>query len=117
MNRWFLYFGVVGLLFSAQSRVAQAHEGHAHKVMGTVATVHESHLEVKDKDGKLSAHVLDSRTKIRRGKVIAKMTDLKVGDRVVVTTIETKDKAGTVVKTVTHVDIGAAVAVTTTTKQ
>lgn len=29
-----------------------AHEGHEHKIMGTVSMVHENHLEVKAADGK-----------------------------------------------------------------
>jgi hypothetical protein len=40
-----------------------------------------------------------------------------VGDRVVVTTIESKDKAGKVRKTVTQVGIGLAATTTTTTKK
>jgi hypothetical protein len=83
-----------------------AHEGHAHKVMGTVTAVHDTHLEVKDKDGKISTHALDPKTKIRRGKSIASTNDIKVGDRVVVTSFETKDKAGKSVVTVTQVDLG-----------
>jgi hypothetical protein len=86
--------------------VLLAHEGHPHKVMGTVTTVHENHVEVKDKDGKISTHVLDAKTKIRRGKSAASLADIKVGDRVVVTSVETKDKAGKAVVTVTQVDLG-----------
>lgn len=113
MKRWIVYVGFIGLLFAARTTVAVAHEGHAHKVMGTVTTVHEDHVEVKDKDGKITTHLLDTKTKIRRGKAVAKVTDIKVGDRVVVTTLESKDKAGKVVKTVTQVDLGAAAATTT----
>jgi hypothetical protein len=115
MKRWIVHLAFVGLLFAARTTVAVAHEGHAHKVMGTVATVHENHLEVKDKDGKITTHMLNTKTKIRRGKALAKMADIKVGDRVVVTTIESKDKAGKVVKTVTQVDLAAAAATTTKT--
>jgi hypothetical protein len=113
MKRWIVYLGFLALLFAARTTVAVAHEGHAHKVMGTVATVHENHLEVKDKDGKISAHLLDMKTKIKRGKAVAKVTDIKVGDRVIVTTLAKKDKAGKIVKTVTQVDLGAAVATPT----
>ena len=109
MTRWSVYLVAAGLVLAA-APIAHAHEGHAHKVMGTVATIHENHLEVKDKDGKITTHQLDGKTKIRRGKAIAKLADIKVGDRVVVTTLESKDKAGKVVKTVTQVDLGAALA-------
>ena len=83
-----------------------AHEGHAHKVLGTVTAVHDNHVEVKDKDGKVSTHALDAKTKIRRGKSAASLGDIKVGERVVVTSVETKDKAGKAVVTVTQVDLG-----------
>lgn len=109
MTRWSAYVALAGLLLTA-APMAYAHEGHAHKVMGTVATIHDNHLEVKDKDGKITTHQLDAKTKIRRGKAVAKFVDIKVGDRVVVTTLESKDKAGKVVKTVTQVDLGAALA-------
>lgn len=32
--------------------MALAHEGHEHKIMGTVSMVHQNQLEVKTKDGK-----------------------------------------------------------------
>jgi hypothetical protein len=37
---------------------ARAHEGHPHKVMGTVTMRHENHLEVKATDGKTSTVTL-----------------------------------------------------------
>ncbi|HYU77525.1 MAG TPA: hypothetical protein VEK56_00985 [Vicinamibacterales bacterium] len=89
-----------------------AHEGHAHKVMGTVSTIHENHLEVKTKDGKVSTHVLDPKTKILRGKAAAKLADIKPGDRVVVTFVQSKDKAGKEIVSVTQVDLGTRVATT-----
>ena len=97
---------LAALLFAPVS--IAAHEGHAHKVMGTVSAIHENHLEVKDAKGKTLSVALDAKTKIRRAKAVAKLDDLKVGDRVVVTMIESKDKAGKAVVTVTEVQIGAA---------
>lgn len=86
-----------------------AHEGHVHKTMGTVTMVHELHVEVKDLKGVLSQYTLDDKTKIRRGKTALKLADIKVGDRVVVSTLESKDKAtGKVTKRVTEVQLGAA---------
>lgn len=87
-----------------------AHEGHPHKTMGTVTVIHDNHLEVKDKDGKTSTHLLDGKTKIRRGKAVARLADIKPGERVVVTSLETKDKAGKVIVTVTQVDVGEVAA-------
>ena len=71
MQRWLRSLGLVGLLIGVRAPLALAHEGHAHKVMGTVATIHENHLEVKDKNGKITMHALDTKTKIRRGKAVA----------------------------------------------
>src|SRR5262245_51423221 len=71
-----------------------AHEGHDHKVMGTVAAVQDLRVDVKGADAKTSTVTLDDKTKISRGKSPAKVTDIKTGDRVVVTATETKDKAG-----------------------
>ena len=97
---------------------ALAHEGHAHKVMGTVTTVHENHLEVKDVKGVVTTHTLDAKTKVRRDKTVLKMADIKAGDRVVVTYIESKDKAtGKKIVTVTEVQLGAAATATTAKQQ
>ena len=93
----FALFAPAGLL---------AHEGHAHKVMGTVTTVHDNQIEVKDKDGKLTTHTVDAKTKIKRGKSVAALSEIKTGDRVVVTFVQSKDKAGKQIVTVTQVDVG-----------
>jgi hypothetical protein len=72
-----------------------AHEGHDHKVMGTVSVIHENHLEVKATDGKTSVITLNDKTKILRGKKAASVADISIGERVVVTATQTKDQAGT----------------------
>jgi len=71
-----------------------AHEGHAHKMMGTVATVNDHRLEVKAADGKTAAVTLNEKTKILRGKVSARLQDIKAGERVVVTAREKKGPDG-----------------------
>ena len=63
---------------------AWAHEGHTHKVLGTVALLHENHLQVKTKDGKIVTITLDEKTSVVRGKQKAALTDLQPGERVVV---------------------------------
>ena len=87
---------------------ALAHPGHDHKVMGTIAVLHENHLEVKDAQGKTTALMLDAKTKILRGKTAVKVADLKVGDRVVVTAAESKGKDGKVTLMVKLIQVGAA---------
>ena len=83
MNRRY----VIGLALAAALAVpayARAHEGHAHKVMGTVTTRHENHLEVRTKDGKTVTITLTEKTSIVRGKQKLDLSALKEGERVVV---------------------------------
>lgn len=65
--------------------VVIAHGGHDHTVMGTVSSVHENHLEVKDRQGKTVTVTLNEKTRILQGKVRATKADIKEGDRIVVT--------------------------------
>jgi hypothetical protein len=60
-----------------------AHEGHLHKVMGTVVAADAAKLEVKGTDGKTLALVVDASTKVARGTTVIKAADLKAGERVV----------------------------------
>ncbi len=69
-----------------------AHEGHDHKVMGTVAKIQDSQLEVKGTDGKTVSVTLNDQTKILRGKQKAEKTEIKEGERVVVIYNTAKDK-------------------------
>jgi hypothetical protein len=87
---------------------AVAHEGHIHKVMGFVMTIHENHLEVKATDGKAWTITLNEQTKILRGKVKAKPDDIRAEDRVVISARETKGKDGKVTMIATEVRLGAA---------
>jgi predicted sulfurtransferase len=77
-------------------RLVLAHEGHNHKVMGTVKSIQEKHLEVQDTTGKTSMVMITDQTKILRGKTAAALADIKVGERIVV--IGTMEKAGTSAK-------------------
>ena len=67
----------------------QAHEGHAHKIMGTATVVDATHLEVETTDAnKVSQKVsltLDQLTKYKKGTALGAAADLKVGARVVIT--------------------------------
>ena len=88
---------------------AIAHEGHEHKVMGTVSMIHENHLEVKAvKDGKLSTLTLNDKTRILRDKTPVNRDQIKKGDRVVVTYVQEKDDKGTDVLIAREVRLGVA---------
>jgi translation initiation factor IF-1 len=111
MSRPFI-LGVTLVAALAIPGYALAHEGHAHKVMGTVAMSHENHLEVKATDGKTTMITLNEKTAILRGKTKIKVDEIKPGDRVVVTATETKDKDGKATMVASEVRIGAARATT-----
>jgi hypothetical protein len=77
-------------LFAAAGNV-QAHEGHQHKVMGTVAQVHVekvAHVEVKTTEGKTVILTCDDKTQFMKGKSAATLKDVVAGVRVVATTVE-----------------------------
>jgi len=79
-----LILGLVMLaLFIAAPSIASAHEGHAHKVMGTISSVQGTNLMVKGADGKEVMVMLDAKTKITQGKAKVEASSLKVGDRIV----------------------------------
>lgn len=69
-----------------------AHEGHTHKVMGTVAAVDANHVEIETKDGEKIPVLLNKETKYLRGKTKVAGTDIKVGERIVVIVVEKGDK-------------------------
>ena len=75
---------LVALLIVAVALVtpALAHEGHTHKVLGTVASVQTNQIEVKGTDGKVLTIVFDAKTAITRGKDKLDATALKIGERV-----------------------------------
>jgi hypothetical protein len=109
MNRRFLIAATLAMALALPT-YGRAHEGHLHKVMGTVATLHDNHLEVKATDGKSAAITLNEKTKILRGRTRAKPEDIKPGERVVVTAMETKGKDGKTMMIATEIRLPEAVA-------
>ena len=77
---------VLALTMTASSLTpAFAHEGHDHKLLGTVTELTADRIVVKaTKDGALSTVAITRTTKITRGATKLQASDLKVGDRVVV---------------------------------
>ena len=69
-----------------------AHEGHVHKVMGTVAVVDATHIEVDTMEGKKESYPLTKDTKYVKGKAAAMAADVKAGARVVVSVVEKEGK-------------------------
>lgn len=91
------------LVASAAAAVtALAHEGHAHKVMGTVVSITSEQIEVTTADGKKEAIALTKETVFKKDKALATAKDVMVGMRVVLSVIEKEEK-----KSVSEVMIGA----------
>ena len=79
-----------------------AHEGHEHKVMGTVTMAAADHVMLKDKDGKDVMVKVNKDTKVK-AKPAMKVEEIKVGTRIVVTAVEEKDKS----MTAKSIEVGA----------
>jgi hypothetical protein len=71
-----------------------AHEGHEHKVMGTVTMSAADHVMLKDKDGKEVMVKATKETKVK-AKPALKVEEIKAGTRIVITAVEEKDKSMT----------------------
>lgn len=81
-----------GLFAAFSSARLFAHDGHEHKVMGTVAMTAADHLMLKDKDDKDVTIKVTKDTKVK-AKPPVKVEEIKPGTRVVVTAVEQKDKS------------------------
>jgi hypothetical protein len=82
----------VAVVFSfALSHVVQAHEGHTHKVMGTVSAINGSHVDVRQTDGKTVTVMLDKETTVTRGKDKLDASALEVGEKISVDAMQEKN--------------------------
>ena len=84
-----------------------AHEGHEHKIMGTVTMAAADHVMLKDKDGKDVMVKVTKDTKVK-AKPAVKVEDIKVVSRIVITAVEEKDKS----MTAKSIEVGAVAATT-----
>jgi hypothetical protein len=107
MNKRYVLAAALGAALTVPA-YARAHEGHAHKILGTLTTLQERQLTVKAVDGKTSAVVLNDRTKVLRGSVKITLAELRTGERVVVTAVQTKSKEGMVTMVASEVRVAAA---------
>ena len=105
--RWI--FGVVLAAALAMPIAARAHEGHVHKVMGTVSALQGNRVELKTPAGKTVTVLLNEKTKFARGRQRVDATAVKIGERIVAEVASEKDM---IASTVTL----AAAAPTTTRK-
>ncbi len=107
MTRFAATLLAIAALAPASSARLLAHEGHEHKVMGTVTMAAPDHVMLKDKDGKDVTIKVTKNTKVR-AKPAIKVEELTTGTRVVVTAVEHKDKS----MTAKVIEVGASAAAT-----
>ena len=106
MTRRFALAVMASAVLTFAAAPAPAHEGHAHTVLGTVSMIHDTHLMVKDADGKTTTVTLDTKTKVLKGTTVMTRADITSGTRVAVTAEETKDKSGTTILMAREVRLG-----------
>jgi alpha-D-ribose 1-methylphosphonate 5-triphosphate synthase subunit PhnG len=87
-GRWLVGVALAAVLLIPA--FARAHEGHAHKVMGTISSIEGFDWKVKTTDGKTVKVLVNGKTTLTRGKVKLTTAAVKVGDRVVVEGTEAK---------------------------
>jgi hypothetical protein len=101
--------GVLFLVFAfAIAPGVLAHEGHLHRLMGTVAAVQGERVQVKATTGQTSEVIVNDKTRILRGGAAQKTSDIKPGERIVVMMTESKDSAGKPQLTAKEIHLGKA---------
>lgn len=81
-RRWAIV--ALGVALGVLPRVAAAHDGHIHKIMGTVTARDAKHLEVKTPSGENLSIAITAKTVVTRDKRKVSLTEVQVGRRVVV---------------------------------
>jgi hypothetical protein len=67
-----------------------AHEGHVHKLLGTVTKIDGAHVTLKTTAGKSETVMLDAKTTVTRGTQKVDASAIKVGQRISVDAMEEK---------------------------
>ncbi len=78
--------GIVLALVMATGTVV-GHEGHEHKILGTVTMAAADHVMLKTKEGKEVTVKVNADTKVTKSKESLKVEDLKAGSRIVVVAV------------------------------
>lgn len=99
-KRFILAITTAAVMLVALGGVAIAHPGHDHKIMGTVTMAAADHVMLKDKDGKDSTVSINKDTKFIRAKKAMKVSDVKVGMRIVVTAVTDEDDDRSIAKVI-----------------
>ena len=86
-----LIAGIAVIVALSVPAVSWSHEGHAHKVLGTVSAISATQLELRTPEGKTVVAKLNPKTTFARGKQKVDASAVKVGERVVVTVPSEKE--------------------------
>lgn len=89
--------------YLASGSVVRAHEGHDHKIMGTVTMAAVDHVMLEDREGKDVTVKVTKNTKVK-SKPVLKVEEIKPGTRIVITATQEKDKSFTA----KLIEVGAA---------
>lgn len=81
MNR---YLGAVLVALLPLVAAVEAHDGHAHLIMGTVTARGDKDVKVKTPSGEVLTIAITDKTAVLRGKQKVKIAEVVVGRRVVV---------------------------------
>ena len=81
-RRWAIV--ALGVVLGVLPRVAAAHDGHIHKIMGTVTARDAKHLEVKTPSGENLSIAINAKTVVTRNKKKIGLAEVQTGRRVVV---------------------------------
>ena len=87
----------------ASGSALRAHEGHGHKIMGTVTMAAADHVMLEDREGKAVTVKVTKATRIK-SKPAMKVEEIAPGTRVVITATQEKDKSFTA----TAIEVGSA---------
>ncbi len=79
--RW---IAAAAMTLALTAPAALAHDGHVHKVMGTVMSSDASRFELKTPSGEILSIAVNAKTVVTRAKKKAVLTDVQKGVRVVV---------------------------------
>lgn len=82
------------LVVALAGKALPAHEGHDHKLMGTVTMAAADHIMLKDKNGKDVTVKVTKETRVK-SKPALKVEAIRPGTRVVITATQAKDKSFT----------------------
>jgi hypothetical protein len=103
MYRVLAMFMAAALVVLGLGASARAHEGHDHKVLGTVTMAAADHVMLKDREGKDVTVLVNKATRVKSTPAM-KVEEIKAGTRIVITATMDKNKT----MTAKTIEVGAA---------